>query len=307
MKKLSYTTPNTQGPIAPTYVHPYEHRHTKGRGLLTNEEQQMILDACPVREAPAMAVLNVLARRADGDSRWCCPGEERISRESCFSVRTVVRAVKKLEAAGVIAVRRSKDAPNCYRIILAVAVTVAPAPAQADATLTPGQVPQGAEPCATVADKVIQGSNTKKQASACFPSEGARKGGAVKLGTIPDDVFLSHPDVKAAIRARGWGVLAPKWALDRMRAFPSFQASRKTEPEWIAALCDWVARERDNPPQLSSEYCSGSAGSKLVFACRGFVDTPHRDGRCTIDHATEPKCSGANDPRHGVTCLVQHK
>jgi len=44
----------------------------------------------------------------------CWPGKTRLAADTSMSIRTVDRAIRRLEAAGLIVVRRRPPAPNLY-------------------------------------------------------------------------------------------------------------------------------------------------------------------------------------------------
>jgi DNA-binding transcriptional MocR family regulator len=64
-------------------------------------------------DGPAKAVAWALAARMNGDNA-CWPSKTRLCEDCGFSVRTVDRAVRRLEIVGLLKVRRRPPAPNVY-------------------------------------------------------------------------------------------------------------------------------------------------------------------------------------------------
>lgn len=68
-------------------------------------------------EAPAKPVLTALAWHHNGDTGRCFPSYETLADDTGYSVRTVIRAVKRLAALGLITVTERKvKRPNGSKV-----------------------------------------------------------------------------------------------------------------------------------------------------------------------------------------------
>ena len=68
--------------------------------------------------APAKPVLVALAEHVSGEGRACWPSVSRLARMTGYAERTVRRALRALEAAGLVRIERRPGRPALYSLNL---------------------------------------------------------------------------------------------------------------------------------------------------------------------------------------------
>ena len=74
--------------------------------------------------APAKFVLVALAEHVSGEGRACWPSVSRLARMTGYAERTVRRALRALEAAGLVRIKRRPGRPALYSLNLSTTISV---------------------------------------------------------------------------------------------------------------------------------------------------------------------------------------